>query len=496
MKNRLVIGLDSSTQSTKAIAWSAAGDMVAEGRADIPMSTPRRGYFEQDPNAWWAAACTALKEVCAQIDLTCVDGLAISNQRETMGYFNHDLSPAHPAIVWLDNRSVGEVEELAGKIGEVRFHEITGKPKDVTPGHSRILWLKKNRPEMMQDAPKILDVNAYLTARLTGEATTSWASADPSGVFDIEKKQWSGTVLDAIGVVSEQFAKPVAPGTLIGEILPQAVEQTGLPRGTHIYAGGGDGQCAALGVNALGKGRVYLNLGTAIVTGSWSETPQISQAWRTMTSPTGAGYILEGVMRSGTFFMDWFVENYVSRKDRGATHQSLQTAAQALPIGTDGLLVCPFLTGCMNPFWDMNARAAFFGVSPDHDAVHLYRGAMEALTGEIARTISGMQDKGLEINEIIAVGGGANSALWRQMLVDATNLPMTLSKSLEASSLGAGMIAAVGAGWFDSIEQAAETMSATGERFQANPGAHENWQSLLSRQQRFNDFCCHNPLIG
>ena len=110
----------------------------------------------------------------------------------------------------------------------------------------------------------------------------------------LSTKQWSGTVLDAIGVVSEQFAKPVAPGTLIGEILPQAVEQTGLPRGTHIYAGGGDGQCAALGVNALGKGRVYLNLGTAIVTGSWSETPQISQAWRTMTSPTGAGYILEG----------------------------------------------------------------------------------------------------------------------------------------------------------------------------------------------------------
>ena len=92
------------------------------------------------------------------------------------------------------------------------------------------------------------------------------------------------------------------------------------------------------------------------------------------------------------------------------------------------------------------------------------------------------------------MGGGANSALWRQMLVDATNLPMTLSKSLEASSLGAGMIAAVGAGWFESIEQAAEAMSATGERFQANPEAYENWQSLLTRQQRFNDFCCHNPL--
>ena len=110
-------------------------------------------------------------------------------------------------------------------------------------------------------------------------------------------------------------------------------------------------------------------------------------------------------MRSGTFFMDWFVENYVSRKDRGATHQSLQTAAQALPIGTDGLLVCPFLTGCMNPFWDMNARAAFFGVSPRPccgASVPAARWRPSLVRSP--RTISGMQDKGLEINEIIAVG--------------------------------------------------------------------------------------------
>lgn len=496
MKNRLVIGLDSSTQSTKAIAWSMGGELVAEGRADIPMSTPRPGNFEQEPDHWWAAACTALKALCAQIDSRLVDGLAISNQRETMGYFKHDLSPAHPAIVWLDNRSVAEVEELANMIGETRFHEITGKPKDVTPGHSRILWLKKNRPEVMLRAPKIYDVNAYLTFRLTGEAVTSWASADPSGVFNIEKKQWSSTVLVAIGVGADQFARTVAPGKLVGRILPRAAQQTGLPGGTNVYAGGGDGQCAALGVNALGKGRVYLNLGTAIVMGSWSQTTQISKAWRTLTSPTGTGFILEGVMRSGTFFIDWFVDNYVVKNADRATHEALQTAAQALPIGTDGLLVCPFLTGCMNPFWDMNARAAFFGVSSDHYGLHLYRGAMEALTGEIARTISVMRGKGLAINEIIAVGGGANSPLWRQMLVDATNLPMTLSKSLEASSLGAGMIAAVGAGWFDSFEQAAEVMSATGESFRANPVAHKDWQALLDRQQRFNDFCCHNPLMG
>lgn len=494
MTERLVIGLDSSTQSTKAIAWTRQGDIVADGRADIPMAVLPKARYEQDPNDWWGAACAALGELCSKIDPALVDGVAISNQRETLGFFDDQLNSVYPAIVWLDNRSIDEVDELAEIIGEHRFHRINGKPKDITPSHSRLLWLKKHMPDVMEKCTKISDVNSYLSARLTGHRITSWASADPSGIFDIEKKQWSGTILDAIGISASKLAKTTAPGTLIGKVLPEAAAQTGLLAGTKLFAGAGDGQCAGLGVNALGNGRVYLNLGTAIVMGSWSPTPNISKAWRTVTSPTGEGYLLEGVMRAGTFFMDWFVENYVNKDADVATHAALQEAAEEIPIGTRGLLVCPFLSGCMNPHWDMNARAAFFGVSPGHDATHLYRGALEALTGEIARSILEMRAKGLTINEIVAVGGGANSALWRQMLVDATNLPLTLSKSLEASSLGAGMIAAVGAGWHKTFDDAANGMSASGETFKSDKSAHEMWKPLLRRQQEFNEFCCNNQL--
>ncbi len=496
MTDRMVIGLDSSTQSTKAIAWTKTGELVAEGRADIPMAMPQKGYYEQNASDWWSSACTALRKLCSQIDTSLVDGLAISNQRETIGFFDDDLNPVYPAIVWLDNRSINEVHELVALVGKDQLHAITGKPKDICPSHSKLLWLSKNRQYEFNACRKISDVNSYLAARLTGRRATSWASADPSGFFDINTKTWSKTVLDALKLRHDQFAELVAPGTFLGTLLPQAAAATGLRATTKVFAGGGDGQCAGLGANAFGRGRIYLNLGTAIVLGTGSKAPNISDAWRTMTSPTGEGYFLEGVVRAGTFFMDWFVGNYIAKNADHLTHESLQVAAKDLPIGTDGLLVCPYLTGCMNPYWDMNAKAAFYGISPDHGALHLYRGALEALTGDIARSIAKMKAQGLPANEIVAVGGGANSELWRQMLVDATDLPLTLSKSLEASSLGAGMIAAVGAGWFETFDDAANAMSKTGGTFTSKASAHLEWQKLLIRQEAFNNFCCHNAALS
>ncbi|MEH6728401.1 MAG: FGGY-family carbohydrate kinase, partial [Hyphomicrobiales bacterium] len=337
---------------------------------------------------------------------------------------------------------------------------------------------------------------SYLHERLAGANAVSWASADPTGMFDIERKEWSDEILSVVGVTSDQFATPVQPGSRVGGLSQAVAELTGMRVGTPIFAGAGDGQCAGLGVDAAKEGRVYLNLGTAIVTGLWSQTPNISNSWRTMLSPTGDGYFLEGVMRGGTYFLDWMVKHYIAPDQGNAAHEALHADAMKLPVGSDGLLVCPYLSGCMNPFWDVNAKAAIYGISPSHDKSYLYRASMEGLTGEVARTIFDMLDQGLKVTEIMAVGGGANSPLWRQMLVDSTGIPLTLSQSPEASSLGAAMIAAVGAGWFDSFDDASESMSATGDTYQPDPEAHKEWKKLLERQQTFNAYCCHNEALS
>ncbi len=481
MSGDLIIGLDSSTQSTKAVAWTRGGEAVAEGRAPIPMAMPRPGRVEQDVEDWWTAACTALGAVTAEIDPGRVAGLAISNQRETVAFLDADLRATRPAIVWLDERAAEEVPRLCAELGGETLHRIGGKPPDVTPVIYRLSWLRRYEPAAL-DATQILDVHGFLSGRLTGRPTASWTSADPFGVFDIAEKVWSQPLLEHLGLATTQFAEPAQPGSRIGETTPDAARATGLRTGTPLFAAGGDGQCAGLGVNAVRPGIVYLNLGTAIITGAWSATPRIGRTWRTMTSPTGNGYFLEGCQRAGAFFVNWFVDTFAGGRDDPGVFARLEAAAAELPVGAEGVTVCPYLSGVMDPHWDPQARAGFYGLGAGHGLGHLYRAALEALTLESARCVAAMARDGLAPERILAVGGGANSALWLRMMADATGLPISLSESLEASSLGAAMSAAVGLGWFADFDAAAATMSRTGASFDPDPGVRDAWAALSSRQ--------------
>ena len=488
--SEFVIGLDSSTQSTKAIAWDRAGRALGEGRARIPMASPAPGHCEQDPEDWWRSALAALAHLGAAVDLAGARGLAISNQRETVGFLDADGRSVRPAMLWIDERAAEEAARFSAAFGADALHRISGKPVDVTPALYRLAWMRRHEPDHLDRTARIVDVQGYLTGRLTGEVATSWTSADPFGAFDVAGKVWSEEILAPIGLSPDRFAPAHRPGTRLGALTDAAAGATGLPRGLPVFAAGGDGQCAGLGVDAMRAGTAYLNLGTAIVTGAWSAEPRMGADWRTMTSPTGEGYFLEGVMRAGTYFLDWYVRGFVDEAAGPAAFAALSQAASALPVGSDGVVVSPYLSGCMNPHWEMRARAAFSGLSASHGKVHLYRAALEALTGEVARTIRAMAAQGVAIERIFAVGGGANSALWRGMIADATGLPLTVSTSVEASSLGAGMTAAVGLGWFPDFAAAAGAMSGTGETREPDPGARAAWDALIERQDRLNRFVC------
>ncbi|MEP0520451.1 MAG: FGGY-family carbohydrate kinase [Hyphomicrobiales bacterium] len=492
MKDEYVVGLDVSTQSAKAIAWNKTGSAITEGRALIPMSSPSDGYFEQEPSDWWKAAKTALSELTKQVDASQIVGVAISNQRETVGFLDEAGESQRPGMVWLDYRAVEQVNTLNDLLGEGHIHKISGKPKDVTPVAYRLMWLRENMPDILDKVHLFTDVHGYTSGRLTGNNIASRTSADPFGIFDINKMEWSEEILNAVGLTPKTFPNVMQPAELIGQVSTEAARDTGLSVGTPVYCGGGDGQCAGLGVNAAKEGTVYLNLGTAIITGAWSAEPRINLNWRTMTSPTGNGYFLEGVLRAGTFLVDWFVENLAGGKQDPEIWKQLEKEASWLPIGSEGLIVCPYLAGCMNPHWNMNARASFNGMSAIHTRGHMYRAVLEALTGEIARCIVAMRANDISIDEIVAVGGGAQSALWRQMIADACGLDLTISKSLEATSLGAAMCAAVGAKWYNSFEEAAENMSKNGETTIANAENRPAWDTLLERQNVINTEACRN----
>lgn len=455
---RVVVGIDSSTQSTKAIAFDASGRAVAEGRAPVSLQSPKPGYAEQDPEDWWSAASTALRTVTQAVDPRRIDGIAISNQRETVAFLDATGAPLGPGFVWLDERANGTFEAYAEKMGRRWLHERTGKPVDPIPVLYRLDWLRHNDPAMLE-AARIVDVHAFLAGRLTGTQTSSWSSADPFGIFDIHRMDWSDEILTSVGVSRAQLPAVVRPGTRIGVITEAAALETGLLAGTPLYAAGGDGQCAGLGANAFRPGQVYLNLGTATITGVYSRTPRISAFWRTMTSPTGEGYFLEAVQKAGAFFVNWVIDTFAGGRETPEVFDRLEAEAAALPVGAEGLMMTPHILGVMNPHWNPKARGAIVGLSSHHGRAHIYRAALEALTFEIARSLAAMAEQGIELDGISAIGGGAKSPLWRQMIADATGLPVERTATVEASALGAAIIAATAARWFDDYGAAAAEMT-------------------------------------
>ena len=460
MEQDLVIGLDSSTSATKAIAWTHDGLPVAEERSLIPLARPAADWYEQNPDDWWGSACAALRELLHRVSPSRIAALGISNQRETFVPLSANGSAMRPAIVWLDQRCRNEVGWLSRRVGARRIHEISGKPVDMAPVAYRMAWMLRNELDQYRNTAMFADVHGYLTWRLTGQFQTSWTSADPLGLFDMRTHAWSAEILKVLQVKPEQLPVTAPPSCVLGEVSESAAEATSLPAGTPVVAGRGDGQLAGLGVNALTPSRAYLNLGTAVVAGIQSSEYRVGQAWRTMGSGSGEGYCFETSLRSGAFLIDWFLDNCAAGANHREVRTRLEAEAASLPIGSGGLLAVPYWGAVMTPYWDQNARGCMLGLTGAHRAAHLYRALLEGIALEQALVTRMIEEEaGIEAGEFVAIGGGAASDLWRQIVADACGKPVKRSRTVEASSLGAAMCAAVGAGWFDNTRTAAEAMS-------------------------------------
>jgi sugar (pentulose or hexulose) kinase len=487
MSGDLVIGIDASTTATKAIAWDAQGRAHGEGRSPVAISNPHPGWWEQNPQDWWSSAATALKDVLRQVEPKRIAAVSISNQRETFGIFDKNGEALRPGMVWLDQRSHAEVERLAQAIGAERIHRISGKPADVTPCLYRFLWLASNERETWGKADKVAEVHGFLTFKLTGEWATSTASADPAGALDMERMEWSQDLLAAAKTPIEKMPRLSRPGEVMAEVSEAAAAETGLTAGTPLVAGGGDGQCAGTGTNVLEKGRAYANLGTALVSGNYAREYATGRAFRTMTAVAEEGYIYEAVLRTGTFLVNWFVQEFLSlgARDDAGIFKRLEAEAASVPIGSNGLIAVPYWGASMTPYWDDNARGVIAGLSDSTKRADVYRALLEGVALELSMiTHAIMKESGTAIDHYVAIGGGAASDLWCQILADASGLPVNRLATVEASSLGAGMAAAKGAGWFRSVADAAAAMSGRPvARFEPDPARARRYRELLGIYQ-------------
>ena len=481
----LVIGIDSSTTACKAIAWDAEGQSAAEGRASYALQQPAPNWYEQDANQWWLGACSAVRELLDRVDATRIEALCIAHQRESFVPVDAHGQPIRNAILWLDERSRAQVALLEKSVGRQRFHHLTGKPLTTNPSVTKILWLQQHEPAVVRRTHKYLDAHAFLVHRLAGEFRTSLASADPMGTVDMRAHCWAADLLAEVGLGIEQFPELAGPGAIIGTVTRHAAALTGLPEGLPMVAGAGDGQCAGLGANATGGGRTSLNLGTAVVSGTIAQDYVADPAFRTLYSPIAGSYFLETVIQGGVFTVTWFVDKFAGDlRDAGVPLepiQMLEAAAAKVPPGALGLMLVPYWNHAMTPYWDSAATGITIGWTGAHGREHLYRAILEGIAFEQRLLGEGVsQATGRPPGEYTALGGGSRSDLWCQILADVTGVRVLRAATSEATSLGAGILAAAAVGWYSDARRAAEAMTRTTEGFGPNPETAPFYDALYS----------------
>lgn len=474
LDHAIIVAIDASTTTLRAVAYSERGQELSMGRAALAVKSPETDAYEQDAEEWWTGLGRAIAEMKRGLSPEQVAEIAvlvIAHQRETVVVTDRKGTPLAPALLWMDSRCQREVARATSRLGAVRIHGLSGKPPCTTPSLYKLMHLFGTHPEL-RPSSFVHDVHSFLSLRLTGRAVSSFASADPSGLLDMRSKKWSADLLTLVGLRPDQLPELVEPGYLIGPLTPGAATSLGLPGGTLVYAGAGDGQAAGLGAGVTTPHRCYIEMATAVSAAVLTQSYQLSNAYRTLFSAVPGSYCLETTLRGGMQTLYWWLENQLGKKLRKEAMLELERQAEAIAAGSDGLLVLPYWAGVMSPHWDDEARGALIGLHHRHRPEHVYRAVLEGLSFELRYHLEGIEGSAGRLERRVHVlGGGSRSDLWCQILADVLDLKVVRTASAEATALGAALLGAVAHGICPHFEEAALEMTCTGEEFEPGPAA-------------------------
>ena len=463
-----LIGIDLGTSATKTVLFDEDGNVIASASKEYPMYQPQNGWAEQKPEDWKEAALETIAAVVRQsgVNKEDIKGLGISGQMHGLVMLDENNEVIRPSIIWCDQRTAAECEEITKKVGKERLIEITANPALTGFTASKILWVRNHEPENYARCRHILLPKDYVRLILTGEYATEVSDASGMQLLDVPHRCWSDEVLEKLEIDKSMLAKVYESPEVTGTILPEIAAVTGLSEKTVVVGGAGDNAAAAVGTGVVADGKAFTTIGTSGVVFAHSKNVTIDPKGRVHTfccAVPGCWHVM-GVTQGAGLSLQWFRNNlcrdYMERAEKEGrdAYDYINEDVESVPLGSNRLIYLPYLMGERTPHLDPDCRGVFFGLSAIHTRKDMLRAVMEGVSYSMKDCNDILKEMGVEVDDMMACGGGGRSAVWRQMLADMYGCTVKTVAAKEGPALGVAILAGVGAGIYESVEAACEKM--------------------------------------
>ena len=461
---KLFLGLDISTTGAKALLINEKGGVVSSATAPLTLSAPHPLWSEQDPRDWWNGIAKSIHQALklAGVAGSAVTAIGLTGQMHGLVLLDEQGEVLRPAILWNDQRTGAQCDEIRSRLGKQHLIQITGN--DALTGFTapKILWVQQNEPEIYAKARHILLPKDYIRYRLTGDLAMDKADGSGTILFDLKTRDWSSEVLAALEIPANWLPTTYEGPAVTGYVNPLAAAETGLVQGTPVVGGGGDQAAQAVGVGAVQPGIIALTLGTSGVVFATTESPLIEPDGRlhAFCHAVPGRWHFMGVMLSAAGSLQWYRDTLAP----GISFDTLVNEAGDIKAGSEGLFFLPYLTGERTPYPDPLARAAWVGLTVRHTRAHMTRAVLEGVAFGIKDNFRLILQAGLgSIEQVRISGGGAKSGLWRQIMADVLGVELVTVNTTEGAAFGAALLAGVGAGVYENVPAACDaTIQITG----------------------------------
>lgn len=459
-----VIGVDLGTSGTKTVLFDEIGNVIASHTVEYPLYQEKNGWAEQDPLDWYNATITTIKTVLdkSNIDSAEIKGIGLSGQMHGLVMLDKDFNVLRKSIIWCDQRTGKECEEITEIVGAEKVIEITANPVLTGFTASKIRWVMKNEPDIFEKCRYILLPKDYVRLMLTGELATEVSDASGMQLLDVPNRKWSKTMLDALNISEDMLGKVYESPEITGEITQKVADITGLKKGTIVVGGAGDNAAASVGTGVVEDGKAFTTIGTSGVVYAHTSKVTIDPKGRVHTfccAVPNCWHVM-GVTQGAGLSLKWFRDNFCTSEKETAKlmgvdeYYLMDKEAEKIPVGADRLLYLPYLMGERTPHLDPNARGMFFGLSAIHGKSHMLRAVLEGVAYSLRDCVEVFREMNINVNDMMACGGGGTSPLWRQMLADLYTCDVKTVASKEGPALGVGILALTGSGVYSSVQEA------------------------------------------